>query len=60
MRRSRSSSDTAGVHHRVAREGSGIRGESVKLIDFDDPDKDDWLAVIELKNPAGEKAGINT
>ncbi len=29
----------------VAREGGGVRGVHVRLIDFDDPDNNDWLAV---------------
>ncbi len=32
----------------VAREGGGIRGVHVKLIDFDKPDNNDWLAVNQF------------
>ncbi len=32
----------------VAREGGGIRGVHVKLIDFDEPDNNDWLAVNQF------------
>ena len=77
---------TDGVTVEVAEDGA-VRGEQVKLIDFENPDANDWLVVnqftvvegqhnrrpdivvfvnglplgvIELKNPAGENATIET
>jgi len=32
----------------VGREGGGVRGVQVRLIDFDDPDNNDWLAVNQF------------
>ncbi len=32
----------------VARDGGGVRGVQVRLIDFDDPDNNDWLAVNQF------------
>jgi type I restriction enzyme, R subunit len=36
------------VEIEVAREGGGVRGVPVRLIDFDDPDNNDWLAVNQF------------
>lgn len=76
-----------GVEVEYRRPDGTIKGDQVRLVDFDHPDKNDWLAVnqftiienhnnrrpdiilflngiplivIELKNPADEKATIET
>ena len=48
--------DGVTVEYRDA--GGSIRGAPVWMFDFEEPSNNDWLAVIELKNPADEDATV--
>lgn len=39
---------TRGVEVEVSAEGGGVRGRRVKLIDYEDPDANDWVAISQF------------
>jgi type I restriction enzyme, R subunit len=43
-----------GVEIEVTREGGDVRGERLRLFDFDDPDQNDWLVVHQLTVMEGQ------